>query len=236
MSTTKRAYKKESKNDNRRLDCYPKVERCSMNSIEFLSLINNAEKKIVIKSEDEHLIFGEVYRPGSIDTDEEAMTAEEIKKAAYAFMQKGFVHKIDTEHNLKENGSYVVENFLARKNDPDGFAEGAWVIGVKVPDEDTWGKVKKGELNGFSFYGNAKKVTATVQIEAITEAVGKTEGSNVSPFVDHTHDFIVKFDENNKVISTETGYTFCHCHRIEKTTATEDAENHAHRIVIFPTQ
>lgn len=112
--------------------------------------------KLVIKSEDRRLVYGEVYAPLHIDTDKEAMTASEIEKMAHNFLSRGLTNKIDIGHNLQESGSVIVESFIARKNDPDGFIEGSWVIGVLVP-EDVWPAVKNGELNGFSFYGKVEK-------------------------------------------------------------------------------
>ena len=38
------------------------------------------EKKLVIKSEEKRLVYGEVYAPLQIDTDGESMSAEEIEK------------------------------------------------------------------------------------------------------------------------------------------------------------
>ena len=56
---------------------------------------------------------------------------------------------MDTEHNHQVSGATIVESFIARKGDPD-FAEGAWVLGVRMTDGELWERVKSGELNGFS--------------------------------------------------------------------------------------
>lgn len=78
------------------------------------------------------------------------MTAEDIKKLAHRALKLDLAVIIDTQHDNVPNGSYPVESFIARSGDPD-YTEGAWVMGVKVPDDATWEKVLKGELNGFSF-------------------------------------------------------------------------------------
>ena len=65
--------------------------------------------------------------------------------------------QIDRNHKgLKDKGS-VVESFIVRKGDPD-FIEGAWVVGVHVPDKEVWQQIVKGELTGFSIEGTAHLV------------------------------------------------------------------------------
>ena len=52
------------------------------------------QPKIVIKSEDERLVYGEVYIPLHVDTQGEAMTAEEIRKMAHDFLMSGKVNRL----------------------------------------------------------------------------------------------------------------------------------------------
>src|SRR4051812_1507718 len=86
------------------------------------------------KTDDERqLVYGEVYIPMVPDTHGDFMTAPNIEKAAHDFLRRGNVKSIDTEHNLDDNGSEVVESFIARSGDPD-FIEGAWVVGVHIVD------------------------------------------------------------------------------------------------------
>ena len=113
---------------------------------------------------DKQLAFGVVYAPDELDTHGDFMTAVEIEKMAYDFMMTGKVNAIDTQHDLEENGSKVVESFIARKGDLD-FPEGSWVMGVKVFDEELWGAIKKGELTGFSMYGHAKRSPVTIEVQ-----------------------------------------------------------------------
>ena len=101
------------------------------------------------KADDElQIVYAEVYAPNIPDSQGEFMQPTTIRKMAHSFLAKGFVNQIDTNHDNVTNGSYVVESFIARKNDPD-FIEDSWVVGVHVPDSDLWAKIKKGELNGF---------------------------------------------------------------------------------------
>ena len=80
---------------------------------------------------------------------------------AYGFMQKGITDHIDLNHDGVHCGAVVVESFIAREGDPD-FIPGSWVVGVHVPDNDTWNLIKTGELNGFSLEGIGHKKAQTV--------------------------------------------------------------------------
>lgn len=188
---------------------------------------------IVIKSEAERLVYGEVYAPLQIDTDNEAMMPGDIKKMAHNFLAEGRVNKIDVEHSLKMSGCIVVESFLARKDDPDGFLEGAWVLGVKVLPDEVWAKVLKGELNGFSFYGPVTKVAATATVTAIRRMTGKTEPSADSLLPSHAHDLDVQFNSDGRVIPALTGKAMGHSHPVMRTTATEETMEHSHRMVLI---
>lgn len=113
---------------------------------------------------DKQLAFGVVYAPDELDSHGDFMVAEEIEKMAYDFMMSGKVNRIDTDHDKEENGSRVVESFIARKDDPD-FPEGAWVMGIYIPDEEIWKSIKKGDLTGFSMYGKSGKREVIVEVD-----------------------------------------------------------------------
>ena len=192
----------------------------------------NTDRKLVIKSEYERLVFGEVYAPRHADTYEDAMTSAEVKKAAYNFMKKMRNDRIDLMHNEEETGSYVVESFLARSGDPDGFIEGAWVVGVKVENDGIWNQIVKGEINGFSLSGTATVNTRKVPVDHVTYASGTTELSMDALLPDHYHDFSIEFDEDGKILPTTTSDVLNHTHPILMATATEMAYDHAHRFIL----
>ena len=190
-------------------------------------------QKIKIKSEDKQIVFAEVYSPLHIDTDGEAMTADEIEKMAYKFISDGNIRKIDVGHINEESGSFIVESFIARKDDPDGFIEGSWVLGVKVDDPDLWVKIKSGELNGFSFQGTATPTPAKARVSVMQRMVGKTEQSFAGLLPPHYHDLEVVFTDKGVIVPTETSIVMNHSHRVAKATATESVLDHSHRLILM---
>jgi len=181
--------------------------------------------EILFKKQDaeQQVVFGEVFAPGVTDSQGDRMSAEEIQKAAYHFMEMGRLTKIDTNHDLKVNGSYVVENFIARDGDPV-FIPGSWVVGIKVPDPKIWSLIKSGELNGFSFGGRGYREEIVVSIEVPDHVSGLSDS-----VAGHAHQFVVKFDEDGNFLGGETDTVAGHTHKITKGTLTDEVNGHAHR-------
>ncbi len=172
--------------------------------------------KIRKTDEDKHLVYGEVYSPNCVDTHGEMMLKEDIELIAHRFLQHASLTKsIDTQHDNKSCEAYPVESFIARKDDPD-YAEGAWVLGVKIECDTLWDQVKKGELNGFSLEAWVTKVNAVVEMEIDPEVIGETEESD-----DHTHLFFAQMNDDGKVYAGRTTTVNNHSHEIIKASATE---------------
>lgn len=175
---------------------------------------------------EKQIVFGEVYKPSVLDTHGDFITAEDIEIMAHRFMQLSSMKQaIDTNHDEVSNGSYPVESFIARAGDPD-YTEGAWVLGVKVVDKDIWDKIKKGELNGYSFQALVRKNAVVVSIEMNPDAIGFTEKAED----DHDHVFLAYFDGEGKIVKGVTSTDAGHYHEIKAGTATEMSQDHAHRI------
>jgi hypothetical protein len=180
--------------------------------------------------DDEQVVLGPVYTPNEVDTDGESMTKEDVQKMAYDFLSAGRVQNIDLSHNFEPCGANVVESFVARKGDPD-FEEGAWILGVHVPDDTTWKKIKKGEINGFSFGGSVRKVTQTVLVEVTDTVKGITETCADEVLPIHSHDFFINYDDNGKIKSSGTSHQLGHSHKIKSSDSTELELGHGHRII-----
>lgn len=177
--------------------------------------------------DEKRICFGEVYAPYVLDSHGDFMAPEDIEAMAHRFMQLNNIQRaIDTNHNNQSNGSWPIESFIARKGDPD-YTPGAWVLGVKVPDDAVWNAIKRGDLNGYSFEALVYKVAVIVSVDATPDHVGKTEDNE-----GHSHFFYVKLNSDGKVESGMTSDDEGHSHVIKRGTATEKSQNHSHRIII----
>lgn len=154
--------------------------------IEFISLVENPanEKGIVFKSADanagsnpaqstkfkvaaaikksddeKHLVFATVYEPDTVDSQGDFAEAGEIEKACHLFLNQYRQECVDTEHDLRMNGSVIVESFIKRGS-IDEFPEtkdGAWCVVIKIRDVEIWDAIENGEITGVSMFGSAMK-------------------------------------------------------------------------------
>ncbi|MGN4860821.1 XkdF-like putative serine protease domain-containing protein [Bacillus cereus group sp. MYBK132-2] len=121
----------------------------------------NITKQVpILKTEEEkQLVTGVVYEPDVEDSHGDKMTAEEIEKAAYTFMEN-YQH-IDKQHDEIAGKGTVVENWIAKSDMTVGEQEvkaGTWLMTVRVDDAETWEEIKKGEVTGFSMGGFGERV------------------------------------------------------------------------------
>lgn len=187
------------------------------------------KRHVAIKSvnSEKQIAYGEVYAPNVLDTYGEFMTAEDIETMAHRFMQLDLRTVIDTEHNNIPNGAYPVESFIAREGDPD-YTPGAWVLGVHIPNDGLWRKVKSGELNGFSFQSLVNPASAEVCYSVTRDQVGKTQ-----PQSDHDHTYFVQLDEMGRVVGGVTSKAADgHFHEITRASHTGTANDHTHRFFL----
>ncbi|EPF11357.1 hypothetical protein ICA_02788 [Bacillus cereus BAG1O-3] len=127
---------------------------------EFAKQPNISKQVPILKTEEEkQLVTGVVYEPDVEDSHGDKMTAEEIEKAAYTFMEN-YQH-IDKQHDEIAGKGTVVENWIAKSDMTVGEQEvqaGTWLMTVRVDDADTWEEIKKGEVTGFSMGGFGERV------------------------------------------------------------------------------
>jgi hypothetical protein len=185
-------------------------------------------QRVAIKKidDDKRVVYGEVYAPYVLDTHGEFMTPEDIELMAHRFMKLDLGAVIDTNHDNNPNGSYPIESFIAREGDPD-YTPGAWVLGVKVPDDSIWRMVKSGELNGFSFQSLVKAKEVEVDYAVVRDHIGETEDHG-----DHTHVYFVELDSMGRVIRGRTDNVLGHAHNIVRASVTETAAGHTHRFFL----
>ena len=126
------------------------------------------EKTVRITKSDSkrRVAYGIVLAPDEVDDEHDTISKQEIEKAAYAFMQAGRSQQVDSDHDGEAGKGFVAESWLVRRGGPL-FAEesdGAWAVGIKVTDVETWERVEKGELTGFSVAGLAKRTPVEAEI------------------------------------------------------------------------
>jgi hypothetical protein len=119
---------------------------------------------------DKRQVFGyasvvEINGEPVIDRQGDYMSPDELEKAAYDYVVKsrkgGHQHKRDGENPF--HASNMIESFVItpEKIEKMGLPEDTpvgWWVGYKVDDEETWQKVKKREVTGFSIHGKGKRV------------------------------------------------------------------------------
>jgi hypothetical protein len=177
--------------------------------------------------ESRRLIFGVVYEPNRIDGKGFFMEPEEVEKMAHRFMKLNLSKSIDTQHDNIPNGSYPVQSFIAREGDPD-YAEGSWVLGVKVVDEAIWNDIVDGKLNAFSMEIMVKKQEAVVKYEHVPNQVFQTEPAEDG----HWHYGFVEVDEMGRIIKGKTSIVDGHYHDIDLNSITNTSAKHSHRYII----
>lgn len=112
---------------------------------------------VPIEKGDEHIVYGIVYEPNTEDAQGDQASAEEIKKAAYNFMEN--VQQFRVMHKGKKVKIKILENYIAPVDFTIGkrkVKKGAWVLVTRVLDEAVWKAIKAGKLTGYSMAGYAR--------------------------------------------------------------------------------
>jgi hypothetical protein len=86
---------------------------------------------------------------------------ETIEKIARKFLETKQLHNTDINHDddvVQENTlleSWIVQDPDMDKSKTYGFEvpAGTWMVSYKINNQETWNKIKNGELNGFSIAG-----------------------------------------------------------------------------------
>ena len=180
---------------------------------------------ITSKSEDQQIVYGEVYAPDRPDAQGEFMTRDEIRKMAHEFIRSGRMGSIDLMHdNRVIKGASVVESFVADEGNTT-FLPGSWVVGVHIPDSGLWSRIKKGEINGFSMEALVSRHQREVDIEIPPVVTGVTSKSDDG----HEHRYYVTYDEKGNFRGGVTDMVNGHRHDIVAGTHTQKADGHSHR-------
>lgn len=153
--------KKKSLQDKARrmLDGANKVDVGKCDDRERRVRIVKSEDQVMAEApEEERFIFGVVLVPDEPDSQDEIYSAEEVRKAAHAYMERANgVFKV--MHNGRPvEGVKILETYLTKTAETHGgetFPLGTWLMGARVTDDELWDDVRKGVFTGFSIGGTA---------------------------------------------------------------------------------
>jgi hypothetical protein len=137
---------------------------CTSHNGSFESAKDTAFK--MLKADDEkQIVYGVIFEPDTIDSDDEFVGKDDIEDAAHNYMIKmrrnsGECHqKLSHEINIDDK-SDVVESYVAPVDfewNGELIKEGTWIVGMKIHDKDLW-KECKDSITGFSAGGFASEV------------------------------------------------------------------------------
>ncbi len=118
----------------------------------------------VTKAEEnpEHYVMGIVYEPDTKDSQGDWATAEEIRKAAWGFMESDQVYKINHDEDAE---IHVLESFLAPVDyemEGQKIKAGTWMLGSRVMDTEIWKQIEDGKKTGYSMAGEALRAKKPV--------------------------------------------------------------------------
>jgi len=122
------------------------------------------EKRVrLLKSAEERYVLGVVLEPtlelNKPDSQGDVYSAEDVRQAAFNFMQKH--QTMGIQHEEAAGGKIrILESWIQRDNttiDGQEIAAGTWLMGVRIVDDELWAAVKSGAFTGFSIGGVAQR-------------------------------------------------------------------------------
>lgn len=141
-----------------------KIEKIDIKHVEVVEDTQEGDKKfeyeilfIPVEKGEEHIVYGIVYEPDTKDSQGDMASEDEIRKAAYQFMEEVQVFKVN--HKGKQVKTKVLENYIAPVSFSIGkkkVKKGSWVLVTRVLDKKLWEEIKGGNITGYSMAGYAK--------------------------------------------------------------------------------
>lgn len=108
---------------------------------------------------EERIVFGVVLIPDEVDAQGDTYSADEVRKAAFSFMELyGGSLKVMHKGEPLDGKATVIETYLSKQQERHGdetFPEGTWFMSSRVSDDDLWAEVKSGQWDGYSMGGSA---------------------------------------------------------------------------------
>lgn len=150
----------------------PKRELDALNKKFDLDTGLNLKKQLfdISKTDDEQIVSGVVYEPYVKDSQGDYAEPDEIRKAAYGFMENAFNLGINHDKNSIVFGfsdlshGRILESYIAPCDFDlecsDGslghITKGTWMMTTKIRDSQIWKRIRDGNITGYSLAGTAK--------------------------------------------------------------------------------
>lgn len=135
-------------------------------AIESNFIFLSEQKPLFLESDEKHMVYGAVLRPDypiyrryGEDEFYVQFSNECIEQLSRNFLKDGFQSNWTTDHKDIVNGLTVVESWIKVDSEKDksialgldpSLEVGSWIVGCHVQDDDTWNRIKQGQLCGFS--------------------------------------------------------------------------------------
>jgi hypothetical protein len=136
----------------------------------FLKFAEDKKMRFQIDDEEQRIISGvlmladtPIYRNDGVQEYYVVFSADTIAEIAQKFFRKGYQNNVNLMHDSGQQleGITMFESWLKDSKRGvralkgfDDVPEGSWFASYKVYDDETWGKVKRGEVLGFSVEGD----------------------------------------------------------------------------------
>ena len=156
----------EMKAEKRVVSAENKPEKVPVQSKEVISETEQAVTaikayvKLIKLVKEEQKVTGVVLEPDVFDAQKTTITAKVIRKAAHGFLAGyNVTTKIGVQHKDFKKPFELCECYIAPVDFVLGdktIKKGSWVVVLKILNKAIWGKIKKGEIAGFSIGGKAK--------------------------------------------------------------------------------
>ena len=170
--------------DNDGVYCISLVDKPAIEQ-DFLVFDAQEELQFTKVDEEKHIVYGPAMIPDMLIYRKDQrgreyyvkFSKETIAQIAQKFHKDNCIYNISVGHETDVNDCYVFTSYLIdRENglDPVQFrniADGSWIVGVKVDNDDVWNAIKNTDLlRGFS-----------VEVIATPFKMEKTEPTNQEP-------------------------------------------------------
>jgi uracil-DNA glycosylase family 4 len=113
----------------------------------------------IIKADvEKQLVYGIVLEPGSVDAQNDTISAEEIERVAHVYLRDS---RVVGESHKGKAGANVVESYIAPVDFTLGgqnVTKGTWIMVAKINDSKLWQDTKDKKLNGFSIGGFSRRI------------------------------------------------------------------------------